>query len=400
MSELHLLEDDATLYVLDQLTETERDEFEVRLAESAELRALVRELEEGAVAAAMAAPRRRVPKQVWEQIEKTITRETRPPVLDITLWFGWLRNGWAVAAACLVGWLLYAHWPDRAGSTGVAPAPLASEFNVQPDGTLMESARTETVRVTPPTRNAADVERRSLQRDLLATRRENGALRMRNTELAKQVTHLSQALTQQQALLAESSRLKFFQLAPPADVDTGVTNAIPSPELQRALFLAMARELGWLQLPATTQPGLTQTNLGGVDFVDLQPGTNTMSAPINLQSLMETEPASTPESPMLASDSGNAIPGFVSSTNVVLAFEPSTSTPTGSALNFWTHDSSQSFQLLGSTVLEGNPLVVTFSAGVPNSVGMNFTITPGSAVGTFNVIGQSPLTSPTNSTPP
>jgi hypothetical protein len=85
---------------------------------------------------------------------------------------------------------------------------------------------------------------------------------------------------------------------------------------------------------------------------------------------------------------------------VVLAFEPSTSTPTGSALNFWTQDSSQSFQLLGSTVLEGNPLVVTFSAGVPNSVGMNFTITPGSAVGTFNVIGQSPLTSPTNSTPP
>jgi hypothetical protein len=219
---------------------------------------------------------------------------------------------------------------------------------------------------------------------------------MRNAELAKQVTHLSQVLTQQQALLAESSRIKFFHLSPPAEAGVSATNAIPSPELQRALFLAMARELGWLQLPATTQPGLTQTNLGGVDFVDLQPGTNTMSAPINLQSLMETEPASTPESPMLASDSGNAIPGFVSSTNVVLAFEPSTSTPTGSALNFWTHDSSQSFQLLGSTVLANNPRVVTFSTGVPNPVGMNFTLTPGNVPGSFNVIGQS---FPTNSTP-
>ncbi len=393
MPELHLLEDDATLYVLGRLTEAERGEFEVRLAESAELRTLVRALEEGAVAAAMASPRRRVPKQVWEGIEEAVTEDARPRVLDFARWFGWLRNGWAVAAACLVGWLLYAVWPERAGSPGVAPAPLASEVNVQTDGTLMDSARTETVRAV---QSAAAAERRSLQIDLLAARRESGALRMQNAELAKQVTHLSQVMAQQQALLAESSRLKFFQLSPPDAAGVVATNAKPSPELQRALLLAMARELGWLQSPGSFQSGSTQTNQGAVDFVDLRPETNALSAPVNLQSGVETEPTGTPD-PLLASGSGNAIPGFISNTNVVLAFEPSASTPPGSELNFWTQDSAKGFQLLGSTMVAGNPLVVTFSMGVPNSVGMNFTLTPGNAPGSFNVIGQTP---PTNSTPP
>ena len=399
MPDLHLIEDDATLYVLGRLTEAERGEFENRLAESAELRALVRELEEGAVAAAMAAPRRRVPQQVWEQIEKTIIRETRPPVVDFTLWFGWLRNGWAVAAACLIGWLLYALWPDRAGAPDVAPSPLASEVNTQPGGGPADSARTETDRVTPPPRNAANTERRSLQTNLLAMTRENGALRLQNAELARQVTHLSQIMTQQQALLAESSRLKFFQLSSPAEAGVVATNAVPSPELQRALFLAIARELGWLQSPGSLQPGSTQTNQGGVDFVDLHPGTNTMSAPIYPQSQIETEPAGTPETPSVTSVSDTEIIGFVG-TNVVLAFKPSSSLPPGSDLTFLSGNSIQGYQPVGSAVLTDNPMVVTFSAPVPNSTGTIFSLTPGSTAGAFNVIVQSPPTTSTTSTPP
>ena len=113
MSDLHLLEDAATLYVLGRLTEAERGEFEAHLAESAELRALVRELEEGAVAVALASPRRRAPQLVWEQIEKRVTEDTKPRVLALSPWFGWLKSGWAVAAALLAGWLLYALGPAR-----------------------------------------------------------------------------------------------------------------------------------------------------------------------------------------------------------------------------------------------------------------------------------------------
>lgn len=387
MSELHLIEDEATLYVLGGLTEAERGEFEARLARSAELRALVRELEEGAVAVAMASPRRRAPQQVWEQIEKAVTEEAKSRVMDFSRWFGWLRNGWAAAAACLVGWLLYAVWADRAGSPDVTPAPLASGVNVQPGGLPTDSARTETSGGTPLPRNATDTERRSPQASTLAVAGENGALRLQNAELARQVMHLSQVLTQQQALLSESGRLKFFQLGPLSDGGAGATDAVPSSELQRALFLAIARELGWLTSPGSTQPGSTQTNQGGVDFVDLHPGTNETTTRINLQSQIETQPAGTPESPLLASVSGHAIPGFVSTTNVFLAFDSSV-VPTGSDLNFWSGNSIQGFQFLGSAVLGNNRLVVAIPFANATPDGMNFTVTAGNGSGSFNVIGQ------------
>ncbi len=390
MSDLHLLEDEATLYVLGRLTEAGRGEFEARLAQSAELRALVRELEEGAVAVAMASPQRRAPKQVWERIEKAVTEETKPRVMNASFWFGWLHNGWAAAAACLVGWLLYALWAGRAGSPDVAPVPLASEVNVQPGGMPTDSARTETGGVTPQPRNVTHTERRSPQANPLAVTREIGALRLQNAELEKQVTHLSQVLTQQQALLSESSRPKFFQLGPTSGGSAGATNAIPSPELQRALFLAMARELGWLQTPGSTQSGSTQANHGGVDFVDLHPGTNETTAPINLQSQIGTEPASTSEPPSLASVSSNAIPGFVSGTNMVLAFDSSV-VATGSDLTFWTGNSSQGFHLLGSAVLGNNPLVVAIPFSNATLDARNFTVTAGTSSGSSNVIGQFPL---------
>jgi anti-sigma-K factor RskA len=394
MSDLHLQEEEATLYVLGGLTETGRAEFEVRLADSAELRALVRELEEGAVAAAMASPQRNVPPQVWERIEKVVTEEARPGLLDFRLWFGWLRNGWAVAAACLIGWLVYAIWTGADGLPGMASAPATLEVNVQTGGMPAESAQTETDRVVSQPRSAANAERRSLETGLLAMTRENGALRLQNAELARQVMNISQVLTQQQALLAESSRMKFFQLGSSLDGDMAGTNAIPSPELQRALFLAMARELGWLQSPGSLGAGSMQTNQGGVDFVDLRPGTNTMQAPIHVQSQIEPEPESTQESPLLASDSGNAIPGFVSNTNVVLAFQPSSVAPTGSELNFWTGDSIHGYQFLGSTVMGNNPMVVTLQPGNVNSEAMTFTVTAGNG-SSFTVLGQFPATNPT-----
>lgn len=396
MSDLHLLEDEATLYVLGRLTEAGRGEFEAHLAQSAELRALVRELEEGAVAVAMASPRRRAPQQVWQRIEKAVTEKTKPRVMDPSFWFGWLRNGWAAAAACLVGWLLYALWADRAGSPDVAPVPLASEVNVQPGGMPTDSVRTETGGVTPQPRNVTNTEQRSPQANPLAAMRELGALRLQNAELVKQVTHLSQVLTQQQALLSESSRLKFFQLGPTSNGGAGATNAIPSPELQRALLLAMARELGWLQSPGSTQSGSTQANQGGVDFVDLHPGTNETTTPTNLQSQIETEPADTSEPPSQMSASASTIPGFVSGTNVVLAFDSSV-VPTGSDLTFWTGNSIQGFQSLGSAVLGNNPLVVAIPFANATLDGRNFTVTAGTSSGSSNVIGQFP---PPGLTPP
>src|SRR5215212_10775878 len=98
MPDLQLPDDEAALYVLGGLSGEDRREFEARLAQSEELRALVRELEEGAVALALAAPRKPAPQQIWTQIEKAVAQETKSTVKFPAFWFGWLRHGWAAAA--------------------------------------------------------------------------------------------------------------------------------------------------------------------------------------------------------------------------------------------------------------------------------------------------------------
>jgi len=117
--------------VLGGLTEEERGEFEARLAESAGLRALVRELEEGAVAVAMASPQRAGAATGLGTDRKGGEREHQAAgdgffvLVQLVANVGrWLRPAWSVVDLRYLG-----------GATrvaGVAPAALASEINVQP----------------------------------------------------------------------------------------------------------------------------------------------------------------------------------------------------------------------------------------------------------------------------
>lgn len=386
MTNLHLLEDEAALYVIGGLTEVARGEFEDRLAQSSELRALVRELQQGAVAVAMASPRRRVPPQLWPRIEKAVRQETKPQVMNSSLWFGWLRHGWAAAAVCLLGWMLSALWADRTGSPKVEPTPLSAKVIMQPGEITTTSIGTEAAGVTSSPRNVTHTEPRTPEVNPLALTRKMDALRLQNAELLKQVTHLSQVSTQQQALLSESDRLKFFQLQPASAVNSGGSNAPVSSALQRALFLALARELGWLQLPGNTSSSLTPTNQSGIDFVDLHPGPGETTAPANLQSQIGTEQTVPTESPSLASGSGSAIPGFVSGSDVILAFD--SVVPANSELTFWTGNSVHGFQSFGSAMMGTNVLVVRVPTTSATPDGTTLTVTTGTPTGSLNVIGQ------------
>src|ERR1700679_3992422 len=108
MTEVPSNEDDALRFVMGEFSAAERREFEARLAASAELRALVNELEAGLVITATAAPRHRPPAEVWRRIEKAVAKTTPLQPGFLVPWFGWMRNGWAVAVICLAGWLGYA----------------------------------------------------------------------------------------------------------------------------------------------------------------------------------------------------------------------------------------------------------------------------------------------------
>ena len=382
MAELHPYEDQAVLYLLGELSPDQRREFESRLAESAELRALLRELEEGSVALAMSAPRRRAPARIWKRIEGVIAREQKRESIT-SFWLSWWRYGWAAAAICLVGWLFQAFWPSRSpGSASVNSLQAIHQPSVATNEVRTVAATHQEKAALP-----------AAQRESNQTSMEIIGLRRQVADLSGQITYLSQSVSQQQALLLETNRFKFFQLASASD-GAAATNAPISPALQRALFVAMARELGWLPpgsgaglsptgglLVGQRETGLpATTNVAGVDFVDLRSGSNTVTNP---QPQPETPPGDSPDL-YLATSSG--VPGFISGTNAVLAFDSTVAVP-GAVLRFWSGGTG-GWYAIGSSVLGNNPMVVT----VPFSSmgGGNLTVTSGNSLGSSNVLGQFP----------
>src|ERR1041385_7858078 len=141
MTDRHPSEDAAVLYLLDRLSAAERREFEARLAESAELRDLLRELEDGAVALTMAVPPCRPPPQVWQRIESAVARERLPESGSRSHWFRWWRYGWAAAALCLIAWLVHVLWLGGSAnrlelSSQNAPARQDATLAESRDGTI------------------------------------------------------------------------------------------------------------------------------------------------------------------------------------------------------------------------------------------------------------------------
>ena len=246
----------------------------------------------------------------------------------------------------------------------------------------------------PPTlTNAA---RRPPQADSPSQAGEIGALRWQIEELERQVAELSHVLAQQRALLADSSRFKFFQLVPTTSGGAGATPVMPSTELQRALFLALAREFGWLQSAESGQSHSGRTNEFGVDFVNLYAGANESANPTNVQLQAEHGPAETSESLSLTTAYSSGIPAFVLGDKAYLAFD-STVVTNGSLLTFFAGTASQGYQSLGTAVLGNNPLVVTIPFANTTLDGLSFTVTAGTTSGPPNTFG--PQLAPV-STPP
>lgn len=340
-------EDEALLYVLGELTPGQRQEFEARLAESSELRSLLHDLEEGTVAAAMAAPPKLPPSAAWKGIEKSIAQQpcehARP-----ARWIQFLKSGWAAAGACLLGWILYAWWVDApARQLGL---PQSTKETPLVSNSSFPSNDHELPAPAVPANEAAhsSYEPQSHAAD---------ALQWQVRALENRVAYLSEALARHQSALSETNRIRFVRASGTSANGQGAAIANLSPGLQRALMLAVARQLGW-----NSGADLFESNLPlsekypGVDFVDFDRGTNATSRPIAAQPAIQsgmtdsapTENAGRPEP---------AVPAFVSGETLVVAID-STVVPQGSELTFSNGDASQT---IGMAFLGENPLVATLS---------------------------------------
>ncbi len=402
MPDLHFSEEEAALYIAGALNLDRRAEFEKRLAESAELRALVRELEEGAVALAMAAPRLRAPSSVWQRIEAVVAREGKPKAAITESWLGWWRSGWAAATACVLASLLYALWVHRPGRSEASLPSDVSENHSQPVTPTIGSFPAENKNVARAPLQATPTVTNTFTNSV-ADERQIRAFQWQIANLENQMARMVQSLAQQQALLAEPGRIKFFMLPQPSNSSPNALLGRLAPEVQRALFLALARELGW-QAISEEQTGNSassgQTNRTGVDFVDLRTGTNAAPNPPRLPEpeLQITSP-STPTPTLPTTPSGGPIPGFVSGDNLVVAIDSSIA-PAGSHLSFWSGTDNQPQQLIGTATLGNNPAVVTVPIATASAAGsgLNLSVVASTPGGSSNVIGYFPP--PTNITHP
>ncbi|HWC58530.1 MAG TPA: hypothetical protein VHC44_02470 [Verrucomicrobiae bacterium] len=354
MPDFHSPEDEATLYVLGELTVADRRKFEARLAESAELRALVRELEEGAVALSTALPQRRPPAEVWSGIEKAVCRDNRRsiPAWWMSLW----RSGWTAAAVCLAGWVLYAIlWNGRGNSK-----PPATQSVLQPEITIANSSP------APQQAVAVPLSPTNADRQLLQVRAgEIRDLRVKVAEMERQTNELSQLLAQERARLGETNRIKFYHLTSAASGDASASQF--SPAMQRAVLISIGRELGWFPAEPKSRigGGRAASTVDGIDFVDLRPPNNGGG----------NQPVSQPQTEsQIADASAPSIPAFVSGDKLIVGLD-STIVPPNSSVTV-TVASANAAPTGGTLVTGDNPTVVTvpLSAGVAADGGFTVTV--------------------------
>lgn len=390
--EQHPQADEAARYVLGQLSPAAKHAFELQLTQSAELRALVQELEEGVEAMARAVPQRPPPPQAWAPIEQAIAQEMRRKVVTLPAWSNWWRSGWAAAAACLLVFLGYAWWPQRKENPPVATVSTPVEIIAADPATEVKPPLAAAVRpeVHRPTNVTVRADFQPIEEGMSP---ELASLRSQIALLQSQLEQLSEVVSQQKAILSEPGRFKFFPLSNTSNSGTENPAAVTlSPGLQRAISYAMAQDLGWL--PRAAQGAMQNNNpavapvttLWGIDFVNLNKSRNfaaTADAATSAQTVETEAPASTAS---LSVRSSGTIPGYLrndSGNGLVLAFDPSI-VSSGSTLGFW-NSSSENHQLIGGALTGDNPMVVTVPTDQLNG---NLTITASSAFGSSNVLGH------------
>lgn len=352
MAEAHSPFDEANDYLLGWLTPAARRNFETRLATDVELRRRVRDLQEGVLALALAAPPRAVPCDAWSNIEAAVVRPAQINFIFPFLRLNWLTSGLALAVCLAVGFFVHALWfapeiflvaqhSDAVITNLILPPPgaetiplVASQESNVPESVVLETNKPVVVAraagAPSPTPSASQNVSRGQQ-----------------------------------------------PLAPAKNAGRGQPRL--SAPMLRAVLLAVARQMGG----AAGNPPSSETSQP-VDFVDLPGGGSGSTIALN-------EAAGNPLAPpldfsALPPDVGNEIPMFAMGNDLVSTIDPATLPAAAGPVSVWAMAPDGLQSMIGTVGLGGNPTVITIN-NANTSAGFQYFI----IIGGTNLLGRFPV---------
>jgi hypothetical protein len=349
-------------YLLGRLTRAERRQFEARLEQFAELRTQTRELEEGLVVLALAAPPCTAPRAAWQNIEAAIARPaSRNGWLP---WVGlkWFANSWGVAAGLAAILIVHLLW-QRPATPSTTPALDASAKN--------------SLRPRPPQYASAAA----------VTHVETGTPPVFQTDESRPKTN---GLGNQTPRFPQPQPPGPKQSAPLATLAADCKMNL-SPTARQTVLLAAARQLG-LGRCATT----SDTNEGWqqVDFVDLTTPAGASPSGLATLPLRPTlaaggMPRYNDQDPTAAAGptsavADGAVPVMLSPPYVFALLDPSVLSPDMYPITFWQRGEDGTLYPIGVVYSGANPTIAALQAAV---IGQPIFITGGISNG---IIGQFP----------
>lgn len=355
MAEPHLPPAEVADYLLGRLTPAARRRFEARLADDAALRQSVRELEEGLVALALAAPQLKAPSAAWANIEAAIARPSRNFIRPPFWKFNWLTGGLAFAVCLTFAFFIHALWfqtgrlenkSGAANSGGKTTVVLA-----------LEPGRAGTL---PATDNFTSVAH-------------TGGKPPTNSPVAGKELFSSTASAPN---VGSSTALRLS--APGGAVAHGRSRL--SPKMQQAVLLAVARQIGWkAETSSASASGANSDGEMQVDFVDLP---DLAAAPVLALAGLADLP---PDFAALRMDPINEVPMVAWGSDLFVTLDPATLPADAGPVSVWAMDGDGNQRLIGTVNLGTNPAVITIR-DVNTSGWVTYFVT----VGGTNIFGQYP----------
>ena len=357
-------------YLFGRLTPAACHRFEARLTQDAALQRHVRELEEGALALAMAAPQLRPPREAWTKIQAGIACERQHgfplPVFQVHR----LLRGWSLAGGLAVAVFIYIA-AVHVGTLGQHVARAGTSGK--------QTNKSETIAFSEGTQFAGHENSNAIKSVATANNAAAGTVASVQTEkythaegqVSPEIDATTVRETKNTNAIRQSARTQYTRLR--QAVMQAMTHSMePTNSQAQSLAGALAQiQVDYVEFPnpigvAVTGPGVTATGTTpfsfgtGLDWSVLSPGT-----------------------PSPGSDA--AVSAFPSDNDLVVTIDPAMLPANIGSVTIWVEDVGGSPIVVGTVNPGSNPMIIDVqNAGLGS--GYLYTVTAGGT----NILGHFP----------